>query len=202
MTLTDSEGAFDGASRAFVRAVDEPATPRSREPCSTEVPEPNMRASLTTGVESSAMKTAALTLFLIPLLLAGCASSPPDDPNAPNVTVHLDQYEMAPGAFQFGGSVNVRFAMSITNATKDPVKLNRVEIRTVGSGAYTIPTTSTPMNIDLGPGEAKTMTLSLWGRSRGGQLAAQEPVSIRGLAYLTGPKGTFLRLFTEYITPQ
>jgi hypothetical protein len=41
--------------------------------------------------------------------------------------------------------------------------------------------------------------ISVWGYARGGRLSSEEPVTVRGTAYLTGPKGPFVKLFTEYI---
>ena len=140
--------------------------------------------------------------LLILLLLAGCASGAPDDPNAPNVIVHVEQFESQPDAYLFGGSVNVRFAVSAMNRTKDPITLNRIEIRTVGSGAYTIRPTPTPINLKLAPGQEATVPISLWGFSRGGYASAREPVTLRAIAYMTGPTGPFVRLFTEYIPQQ
>jgi hypothetical protein len=142
------------------------------------------------------MKRAVLIL----LLLGGCASQ--DDANAPNVSLHLAQYESAPNAFLYGGLVNVRYSLSVANRTSDPVTLTRLEIRTVGSGAYTIRPTSTQINIDLAPGQEKTIPLSLWANARGGNMSAQEPVTLRATAYMTGPKGPFVRLFTEYLSEQ
>jgi hypothetical protein len=143
------------------------------------------------------MKQAVLIL----LLLAGCSSAA-DDPNAPNVALHIAQYESAPNAYLYGGLVNVRYSLSVANRTKDPVTLTRIEIRTIGSGAYTIRPTSTPINVDLAPGQEKTIPLSLWANARGGNLSAQEPVTLRATAYMTGPTGAFVRLFTEYLTEQ
>jgi hypothetical protein len=144
------------------------------------------------------MRHAALIL----LLFAGCASSAQNDANTPNITFHLEQYESATNAYTFNGALNLAFALSVTNTTNQLVKINRLEIRTIGSGAFTIRPTSIPINMDLGPGEAKTMPISAWGYALGGHMASTEPVTIRGTAYLTGPSGAFLRLFSEYITPQ
>jgi hypothetical protein len=139
--------------------------------------------------------------LLILLLLAGCASGTQDDPNAPKVALHLEQYESA-NTFTYNGPVNVRYALTVTNSTKDKVKLNRIEIRTIGSGAYTIPSTSTMINTEVGPGESKTMTIALWGYAQGGRMRSQEPVTVRAIGYFTGPTGAFIRLFSEYFTPQ
>jgi hypothetical protein len=140
--------------------------------------------------------------LLILLLLAGCASGPQDDPNAPQVALHLDQYEAAPDTFTYNGPVNVRYALSVTNTTKEKVKLNRIEIRTIGSGAYTIPTTSTMINTEIVPGESKTMAIALWGYAQGGRLHSMEPVSVRAVGYFSAPTGAFIRLFSAYFTPQ
>jgi hypothetical protein len=140
--------------------------------------------------------------LLILLLLTGCASGTQDDPNAPKVTLHLEQYESAPNAYMYNGPVNVQYALTVTNTTNEKVKLNRIEIRTIGSGAYTIQPTSTMINTEIGPGQEKTMAISVWGYAQGGRLRAQEPVSVRAVGYFTGPKGAFIRLFSEYFTPQ
>ncbi|HEV7484666.1 MAG TPA: hypothetical protein VGQ65_03205 [Thermoanaerobaculia bacterium] len=139
---------------------------------------------------------------LILLLFTACASTTPDDANAPNVSLHIAQEESAPSAYLYGGAVNVRYSLSVANRTKDPVTLTRIEIRTVSSGAYTIRPTSTPINIDLAPGQEKTIPLSLWANARGGDLSAHESVTLRATAYMTGPSGPFVRLFTEYLSEQ
>jgi hypothetical protein len=144
------------------------------------------------------MKRAALIL----LLLAGCASGTPEDENAPNIILHLTPDEAYTAAYNYSGSVNIRFVLSAANTTKDAVKLSRIEIRTIGTGAFMIRPVTTQINIDLAPGERKEVALAVWGLARGGTLASTEPVTLRGTAYLTGPNGAFLRLFTEYITPQ
>ena len=135
------------------------------------------------------------------ILLAGCASSQ-DDPNAPSVTIHLTPYDSSSNAYTYNGPVAVKFELSIANTTKDPVTLNRIEIRTIGSGAYTIQPISTPINVVVAPGQGKAMPISVWGYARGGRLSSEEPVTVRGTAYLTGPQGAFVKLFTEYITQQ
>jgi hypothetical protein len=140
--------------------------------------------------------------ILAAILLAGCASATPDDANAPNVALHIAEEESAPNAFLYGGLVNVRYSLSVANRTKDPVTLTRIEIHTVSSGAYTIRPTSTVINLELAPGQEKTIPISLWANARGGNLSAHESVTLRAAAYMTGPSGPFVRLFTEYLSEQ
>lgn len=139
-------------------------------------------------------------LLAVLLIVAGCASSVDDDPNAPKITMHLQQVDTGANAYQFAGSVNVQFVLTATNTTKDTVKIDRIEVRTISSGAYSIPPTSTSLNLTLQSGQSLTTQLSLWGYARGGRLYSEEPVSLRGTAYLTGPSGAFVKLFTEYIS--
>jgi hypothetical protein len=139
-------------------------------------------------------------LLISVLVLAGCASSADDDPNAPKVTVHLEQLDNGGGNnFIFAGPVNLQFALSVTNTTKDLVTLSRLEVRTISTGAYSISPTSTSLNMPVSPGQSVNTTIAVWGYARGGNLSSQEPVTLRGTAYFSGPSGAFVRLFTEYI---
>jgi hypothetical protein len=134
------------------------------------------------------------------LLFGGCASSADDDPNAAKITMHLEQLDNGGGNnFTFAGPVNLRFALTAANTTKDLVTLSRVEVKTISTGAYSIAPTSTSLNIPISPGQTISTTISVWGTARGGRLASEEPVTLRGTAYLTGPSGAFVNLFTEYL---
>ncbi len=138
-------------------------------------------------------------LLAVLLLLAGCASSADEDPNAPKISMHLEQVETGVNSFTFNGPVTVQFVLTASNTTSDPVTLNRIEIRTVSTGAYAISPVTTNLNVPLAPGQTQQSMISVWGYARGGRLSSEEPVTVRGTAYLTGPKGAFVKLFTEYI---
>jgi hypothetical protein len=133
------------------------------------------------------------------LLLAGCATGADEDPNAPKITLHLEQVDSGVNGYMYAGPVTVQFVLTATNTTSDPVTLTRLEVRTISSGAYSISPTSTSLNLQLNPGQTLTTTFSVWGYARGGRMASEEPVTLRAIAYLSGPKGAFVRLFTEYI---
>jgi hypothetical protein len=132
-------------------------------------------------------------------LLAGCASSADEDPNAPKISLHLEQVETGVNSFTFSGPVTVQFVLTASNTTSDPVTLNNIEIRTVSTGAYAISPVTTNLNVQLAPGQTQQSMISVWGYARGGRLSSEEPVTVRGTAHLTGPKGVFVKLFTEYI---
>jgi hypothetical protein len=132
-------------------------------------------------------------------ILAACATGADEDPNAPKITLHLEQVDTGVNTFTFSGPVTVQFVLTASNTTSDPVTLTRIEIRTISSGAYSISPITTTLNVQLAPGQTQQSMISVWGYARGGRLYSEEPVTIRGTGYLTGPKGAFVRLFTEYI---
>jgi hypothetical protein len=136
------------------------------------------------------------------LLLSACASSSATRArNASEVTVHLAPLNTQPDVLYYAGPINLQFQLSITNPTNQPLALRRVDLETFGSGAFTLRTSGPPMNLKVPPGGTTNYVISVWGRSRGGYLAASEPVTIRGVAYFDSPSGPLLRTFNENIWP-
>lgn len=140
----------------------------------------------------------ALSVFALSLLLAGCASS---KQSGPNVTVQLAQLNSSSNVFYFAGPVNIEYQLAITNPTNQPLTLTRLDLQTIGSGAYFLRNSGTPMNLKVAPNATTSYTISVWGQSRGGYLASGEPVTIRGTAFFQGPSGSFVRLFNQNISP-
>ncbi len=130
------------------------------------------------------------------LLLAACASSP-QTPKAPEVEVHLAQVSGSRDMFFFAGPVNVEFEITVTNPTREAVTLTRLELRTVGGGAYTFRAPSQPMHVTVRPGLASVVRFSATAIARGGNASSVEPVTVRGMAYFDAPSGSFTRLFNE-----
>ena len=147
------------------------------------------------------MKSAVCCLFLA-LLVIGCGSSKLSSNSGPNVTVHLEQLNAAPDIFYFAGPVNIQYQLSITNPTSEPLTLTRLDLQTIGPGAYSLRTEATPMNLKVPPNGTATYTVSVWGRARGGYLTADEQVTLRGTAYFKGSSGSFVRILTENISPR
>ncbi len=141
-----------------------------------------------------------LSAFAAIVLLAGCASNMSS--SGPPVTVQIAQINASSNVFYFPGPVPLEFAVTINNPADVPLTLTRLDLQTIGPGAYFLRTAPTPMNLRIAPHAAATYTISIWGRSRGGYIASTEPVTLRGIAYFdgTGMK-PFVRLFTENVTP-
>jgi hypothetical protein len=132
------------------------------------------------------------------LFLAACATSQQN--SGPNVTVHLEQLNTPSDVFYFSGPVNIQYRLTVTNPTDQPITLSRLELQTLGPGAYSLHTSS-PMNIKVPTRGTTSTTLSAWAYARGGYLASTEPVTLRATAYFTAPSGPFVRIAQQNIMP-
>jgi hypothetical protein len=140
---------------------------------------------------------AAAAVLLI--ALSGFASS---SSNSPKVDVHLMQTSMPADTFFFRGPINLQYQLTIDNPTGEPVTLRRLDLSTIGPGAYSLRTGATPITRTIRPNGTTTITLSAWGRASGGDLRSEEPVTVRGIAYFDTPHGHgFVRQFVETFRP-
>jgi hypothetical protein len=140
--------------------------------------------------------TAAAILLVA---LSGFAASS----NDPKVNVHLTPLGNYGDMFYFRGPINLQYQLTVDNPTGTPLTLRRLELRTVGPGAYSLRTgASTPIKQTIQPGGTTNLTLSVWGRASGGYLRSEEPVTVQGIAYFVTPTGhSFVRSFVENFRP-
>ncbi|HJT16200.1 MAG TPA: hypothetical protein VJ853_02375 [Thermoanaerobaculia bacterium] len=141
----------------------------------------------------------AVSALAITILLAGCASTPRS--GGPPVTVAIQQVNAVNNVFYYRGPVNVQFRVGVTNPTNEPLTLTRLDLQTIGPGAYSVRANGTPMNLRVAPNSTTVYTVSVWGYARGGYLASTEPVTLRGTAYFQGASsGSFIKMFNENIS--
>ena len=143
---------------------------------------------------SGSMRFSAV-LFLI--TMAGCSSAGPDQ--TPAVRIQVEQRSQS-DVLHFAGPINLQYDIMVTNSSDQPLTLRRIELRTVGAGAYSLRNDSTPVNLAIPPGGTVSKMINAWGYARGGNLAAEEPVTLRAIAYFDGPTGSFVRIVSENIT--
>lgn len=138
-------------------------------------------------------------LLAILMLSAACASTQQPS-NAPTVQLRLDQVNTPSDVFYYAGPVNVQYQLTIANPTNQPLTLERLDLATVGPGAYSLRANGTPMKLTVPPNGTATYTISAWGRAHGGYLTRDEPVTLRATAYFKGPSGSFVKMFNENIS--
>ena len=142
-----------------------------------------------------------LALLAVAFLVAGCASSATTTSNAPPLQLSLLQ-RGAPAAdvFYFRGPINIQYDLAIKNPTNEAYTLRRLDIQSLGPGAYRIRTGAQPVNQRVNPNGTTSVRLSTWGQSTGGFISSGEPVTVRVIAQFDGPHGRFQRVFTETLS--
>ncbi len=142
-----------------------------------------------------------LTILAVALVLAACSSNNGMYSSAESgVSLKLAQVGSAADTFYFRGPVNVQYQLTIENPTDDTIKLRRLDLQTIGPGAYTLRTGMTPISATVAPHSTATIPLSAWARSAGGFLRSTEPVTVRGIADFESPHGSFRSQFNEIIS--
>ena len=107
-------------------------------------------------------------------MLAGCASTPADSAGAPPLQVSLLQRGTSPASdvFYFRGPVNIQYDLAVKNPTNEQYTLRRLDIQSIGQGAYRIRTGAQSMNQRISPNGTTSVHLSTWGQSTGGFMSS------------------------------
>lgn len=103
------------------------------------------------------MKTSLAVLSI--LLIAGCASQSNNTKvDIAQPQVRIEQLSSVPLAAQHvTGGVPVQYRMSITNAAQIPITLKRVDVQSIGDGAYVVQPNSKPFALAIAPGATETV---------------------------------------------
>src|SRR3954447_24985799 len=135
-------------------------------------------------------------------LVTGCASSQSSSSTAPPLKVSLLQRGTpAADVYYFRGPINIEYDLAVANPTNDQYTLRRLDIQSIGQGAYRIRTGAQPMNQRISPNGTTSVHLSTWGQSTGGFMSSAEPVSVRVIAQFAAPNGkSFQKVFTETLS--
>lgn len=121
---------------------------------------------------------------------------------SPKIDVHLAPVSTSNDTFYFRGPINLQYRLTVTNPSSEAVTLRRIELSSMGPGAYSIHTGAAPIRQTIQPNGTTSIALSAWGRATGGYLRSEEPVTIRGVAYFDEPNGhSFVRQFVETLNP-
>jgi len=143
---------------------------------------------------SPELRSFAPLRMTIALLIIGCTSAAPDAKKAP-----LDEPEIliaqvshiAEAARNITGPISVQYQVEVANHSKDPIAIKRIDVISIGSGAYTLRPTSVPFNARLLPGESKA--LQFWAPAVIDDptiLGANGPVTIRATVYYDTSAGS------------
>jgi hypothetical protein len=147
------------------------------------------------------MRYAGFLLFAI--ALASCSSSS-STPKANIIQPEIDLVQVVgPAELNYPrGGADLRFELEIENRSGEPITLKRVELATIGTGAYSLRRESVIHNETIAP--HATGHVTAWAKAQlyGGTVSEQEPVRVRGVLHFESPVGPFhavvVREFRQY----
>jgi hypothetical protein len=89
------------------------------------------------------------------------------------------------------GGLSVHYRVDVENRAKTPITIKRIDVVSLGSGAYNLRSTSAPFNERLNPGESRPV--EFWAAASIDDptiLGANGPVTLRLTLYYDTPAGT------------
>ena len=124
------------------------------------------------------------------LLLLGCATSSPKTA-AVEPELQIQQISNIPEAARYvTGRISVQYAVAVKNTTTAALQLKRIDVQSIGLGAYTLAPTSLPFDVPIAPGETKVV--QFWGGAfidSSTISGANGPVTLRAVAQFDSANG-------------
>jgi hypothetical protein len=135
--------------------------------------------------------------------LIGCASAAPDAKQAPldEPQIQITQISnIGEAARHMTGGLPVQYRVDVENRAKTPITIKRIDVVSIGAGAYNLRSTSAPFNERLNPGESRPV--QFWAPATIDDptiLGANGPVTIRLTLYYDTPAGTFQSIVVQQV---
>ena len=142
------------------------------------------------------------SLFAIALFI-GCASAAPQQKSAPlnEPEIHVSQLSnISDAARHITGGISVQYRVDVANRAKEAITIKRIDIVSLGSGAYTLRPTSNPFDARLNPGEATA--LQFWAPAVIDDptiIGANGPVTLRLTVQYDTPAGTTQSIVVQQV---
>lgn len=138
--------------------------------------------------------------FVIPVLTA-CSS---DSANAPLGLIppelHIRQTQgQAFAARHSEGPISIKFEIDVFNPSSETIQLQRLQMESMGAGAYTMRNSAKPFDTDVLPG--KTQTVEMWAPAYANNTisGANGPVTVRVQAEFKSDLGKFRKIYIEQV---
>jgi len=137
-------------------------------------------------------------------LALGCVSAAPQQQstaplNEPEIQIH-QLSNVAEIARDITGPISVQYQVHVGNRTGVPITIKRIDVSSIGEGAYTLRQNSTPFNQPLDTGHAAALTL--WAPafiSNPTIVGANGPVTLRVAVQYDTPNGSHQAIRVEQV---
>ena len=149
------------------------------------------------------------TFFAVALIvtMAGCASSKSES-GLGNAKVKLIEPEIAftqtnylpPVAKDMAGAIPVHYAVRVANKSGEPITLTRIDVQSLGIGAYTLASQSRPFKTKIAPDHFEVV--DFWVPAYIGDVTvygANGPVTLRAVAHFDSPVGQFDSIVVQQV---
>lgn len=120
--------------------------------------------------------------------------------DVPTTDLAISQTNSLGGASRtMSGPLPMNFQVEILNGAKESIRLKRLEVQSVGQGAYTVQNTSRPFDATIAPGE--TGRVEFWAPTviENTISGANGPVTLRVTAYFSTARGDFREVYMRNV---
>lgn len=146
------------------------------------------------------MRITAKSMVAAVLLVAACSSSNRVTLLEPQI--QLFQEPIAEFLLQYRGNrIAIPYTLAVKNPSGEPITLRRVELQNVGTGAYYLRRLPAFFQQVIRPDETRVVNFTMDAVAQGGRLGANEPVTVRGIAYFESSTGNFQKVFMQTFRP-
>jgi hypothetical protein len=98
------------------------------------------------------------------------------------------------------GGLSVHYRVDVENRAKTPITIKRIDVVSLGAGAYNLRSTSVPFSEQLNPGESRPV--EFWAPASIDDptiLGANGPVTLRLTLYYDTPAGTLQTIVVQQV---
>jgi hypothetical protein len=128
-------------------------------------------------------------LAAILLFLAACAAQRLGGKSPAEIEIE-QLSSVAPAARNVSGGVSVHYRIRVRNVANEPVTLKRVDLVTIGFGAYNLGPLSRPFDVAIKPGSESLVEVWAPAQIQDPSVAgANGPVTLRVIALFDSPAG-------------
>jgi len=148
-----------------------------------------------------------IVALVLAAALAGCASSTSES-GLGHARVNLIEPEVtftqtnvvAEVARDITGNVPVRYQVRVANKSGEPITLTRIDVQSLGAGAYTLIPQSRPFKQKIAPDHFEVV--EFWAPAYIGDptvYGANGPVTLRAVAHFDSPVGQFQSIVVQQV---
>ena len=147
------------------------------------------------------MKTMTHIAAAICLLAAlGCASGGSLPAQLSRPELRIVEIGGRPGAAEnVTGPLSVNLAVEVANTSSEPIVLERLQVQSVGMGAYEFPSTTRPFDKQIAANSAEVVSFWIGTNAPDTVVGNNGPVTIRTTAFFNSEFGRFREVYTHTV---